>query len=624
MAFREFGRKANDTAHPRVVKGDGAVMKHSLTLLCLAVCLTLPPGARADPAASALLNQSAEAAKKTQALSADFTYSVTRGGAAEHGTGTMQLMKPYFVRVIYHADGSDRVRTLLCDGASVWDVRSPENFGTQSSLSAATDSDAPGALLLRSFFDPYGAAKMAVAPAQTLAGLHRAGSETVSGTVCRALVGHAPDGTVTRLDVGPDGLVLREAVHGTRDGQAMHSEFSLMNVQHNPALTAKDFAWGPLPGPRLALADPKSLALLEQAQAATRTSRTLTADWRFTVRKGNNQTADYGTLTLMKPNYCRIGFDADTPFNRTSTSDGAVLWTLYPPSNIYEQTPVAPDGSTIDVEHIAPLAGFYDIYHALRQVCYFGPTTGLTYAGPEQVGGVPCQVVEYNVPADKDGTGGVDRRFAIGPDGIIYRTTTQFVTGTAFSLATVELTHVHTGTALTAADFAFVPPPGAVPSTLSADAPLLAAGTIAPDFTLPNANGAPVRLSGFKGHPVVLVFWSTWWSSGPDTLAQVGDIARRYAPLGVPVLAVHIWGTVDKLQERLAQHPQYAGPIFLADAQRKGQDAGSKFYGVTDVPTEYVIGKDGKIAAAFHGPEATPAALENALKDALRPAPAAK
>ncbi len=289
-------------------------LKHGLTLLCSAVCLMLLPGVRADPAALALLHQSAEAAKKTQAVSADFTYSVTRGGNAEHGIGTMSLMKPYFVRVIYHADGADRVRTLLCDGTTVWDVRSPENFGTESSISAAAaDSDAPGALLFRSFFDPYGAAKMAVAPAQTLAGLHAAGSETVSGTVCRVLVGHAPDGTVTRLDLEPNGQVLREAVRGVRDGQATRSELSLTNVQRNPALTAKDFAWAAPPGPRLALADAKSLALLEQAQAATRTSRTLTADWRFTVRKGNNQTADYGTLTLMKPNYGRIGFDATRP-----------------------------------------------------------------------------------------------------------------------------------------------------------------------------------------------------------------------------------------------------------------------------------------------------------------------
>ncbi len=614
---------------PRVTKWAKVVEKCCLSLLSAAILLVLLPAAWADPLGLALLNQGVKTAKRTQSLSADFTYRATRAGETEHGNGTVQLMKPNFVRVVYHAAGSDRVRTSLSDGTTIWDVRGPENFGSKSRLGAVgTDQaffaalDAPGGILFLAFFDPYAAAKLAVAPAQTLAGLHRVPSETVGGVAYRVLTGRAPSGAVTRLAMRPDGLLTRTLVRGISGG--IGSELTLTNIRLNPPLTVKDFAWGPPPGPRLALADPKSLALLRQAEAATRVSHTLTANWRFTVHKGKNQTEDTGTLWLMKPNYCRIEFDTGTPFSRTFTSDGAVLWTLYPPSNTYEQAPVASDGSNIDVEHIAPLAGFYDIYHALRQVCYFGATIGLTYAGPEQVGNIPCQVIEYTVPAEKDGTGGVDRRFAIGPNGIIYRTTTRFVTENAFSDATVELTHVQTGTPYLPAEFGWTPPPGALPSTLSADAPLLAAGTVAPDFSLPDSNGAPVHLSDFKGHPVVLVFWSTWWSSGPDTLAQVSDLARRYAPQGVPVLAIHVWDTVDKLRERLAQHPECSGPLFLADTHRKGQDVGSQSYQVTDVPTGYVVGKDGKVIAAFHGTQATAAALENALKQAVSPVPAGK
>ena len=32
----------------------------------------------------------------------------------------------------------------------------------------------------------------------------------------------------------------------------------------------------------------------------------------------------------------------------------------------------------------------------------------------------------------------------------------------------------------------------------------------APDFTLTTPDGAPLRLSDFKGHPVLLNFWTTW------------------------------------------------------------------------------------------------------------------
>jgi peroxiredoxin len=42
----------------------------------------------------------------------------------------------------------------------------------------------------------------------------------------------------------------------------------------------------------------------------------------------------------------------------------------------------------------------------------------------------------------------------------------------------------------------------------------LAPGTIAPDFALPDASGRPIRLSDFRGRPVVLVFYPLDWSPG--------------------------------------------------------------------------------------------------------------
>jgi peroxiredoxin len=42
----------------------------------------------------------------------------------------------------------------------------------------------------------------------------------------------------------------------------------------------------------------------------------------------------------------------------------------------------------------------------------------------------------------------------------------------------------------------------------------LAPGTQAPEFTLPDANGNPVKLSDFRGKPVVLVFYPLDWSPG--------------------------------------------------------------------------------------------------------------
>lgn len=40
--------------------------------------------------------------------------------------------------------------------------------------------------------------------------------------------------------------------------------------------------------------------------------------------------------------------------------------------------------------------------------------------------------------------------------------------------------------------------------------PRAARGEQAPDFTLPDLNGELVSLSGLRGRPVVLFFWTTW------------------------------------------------------------------------------------------------------------------
>lgn len=54
----------------------------------------------------------------------------------------------------------------------------------------------------------------------------------------------------------------------------------------------------------------------------------------------------------------------------------------------------------------------------------------------------------------------------------------------------------------------------APPMSGAAESTGLPVGTIAPDFTLPDAAGRPVSLSDFRGRPVVLVFYPLDWSPG--------------------------------------------------------------------------------------------------------------
>jgi peroxiredoxin len=66
-------------------------------------------------------------------------------------------------------------------------------------------------------------------------------------------------------------------------------------------------------------------------------------------------------------------------------------------------------------------------------------------------------------------------------------------------------------------------------------------GTRAPDFTLPDASGRPVRLSDYRGRPVVLVFYPLDWSPGCSQQldlyqAELDEFEKR----GVQILAVSV------------------------------------------------------------------------------------
>ena len=70
---------------------------------------------------------------------------------------------------------------------------------------------------------------------------------------------------------------------------------------------------------------------------------------------------------------------------------------------------------------------------------------------------------------------------------------------------------------------------------------LLTPGTPAPDFTLPDQNGDPVRLSDFRGKTVVLYFYPK--DSTPGCTAQACNLRDNYQDLrkeGYEVLGVSI------------------------------------------------------------------------------------
>jgi peroxiredoxin len=133
----------------------------------------------------------------------------------------------------------------------------------------------------------------------------------------------------------------------------------------------------------------------------------------------------------------------------------------------------------------------------------------------------------------------------------------------------------------------------------------LPVGDIAPDFTLPDASGEPLRLSDLRGQSVVLAFYPLDWSPGCsqqlDVYQQELDEFRRRGAqvVGVSVDSVYshgAWAAVRGITFPL-----------LSDFAPKGEVA--RRYGVwreQDGFSEralYVIDPDGRIAYSHVSPK---------------------
>ena len=106
------------------------------------------------------------------------------------------------------------------------------------------------------------------------------------------------------------------------------------------------------------------------------------------------------------------------------------------------------------------------------------------------------------------------------------------------------------------------------------DAPQV--GALAPEFTLPDQQGTPRRLSDFRGQPVVLAFYPADWSPVcGDQVALYNELLPEFQRFHAGVLGISvdgIWCHLAFSQARKLRFP------LLADFEPKG--AVARAYGV--------------------------------------------
>ena len=151
---------------------------------------------------------------------------------------------------------------------------------------------------------------------------------------------------------------------------------------------------------------------------------------------------------------------------------------------------------------------------------------------------------------------------------------------------------------------------------------MLAIGTKAPEFTLPDQNGEMRSLSDYKGQKVILYFYPRDMTSGCTKQAcAFSELYPQFREKGAVVLGV----SKDSVASHKRFEEKYGLPfVLLSDTERTVIEAydvwkekklyGKVSYGV--VRTTYLIDEDGVIERAFDKVKAAdnPAQMLGALE----------
>lgn len=115
-------------------------------------------------------------------------------------------------------------------------------------------------------------------------------------------------------------------------------------------------------------------------------------------------------------------------------------------------------------------------------------------------------------------------------------------------------------------------------------------------------NSDPIKIADLKGKVVVAEFWATWCPPCQKSIPHLIELNEKFKEKGVVIIGLTDEG--KDVVEPFAKKMNMKYPIAI------GSQSGRE-YGVTGIPTAFVISRDGKIAWTGHPMSGLDKAIED-------------
>ena len=118
----------------------------------------------------------------------------------------------------------------------------------------------------------------------------------------------------------------------------------------------------------------------------------------------------------------------------------------------------------------------------------------------------------------------------------------------------------------------------------------------APDSVFIDGNGHHKKISDFKGRVLLVNFWATWCAPCVIEMPAFDALKKRYQKAGFDVIAINVGHESDaRIRQFMKSHDLAHLSVY------KGKEDILSAFGVSVLPTTFLVDRSGKIVAGKNG-----------------------